>query len=203
MSNKQFNIIFTDEQILEHNESGSKLCFGAGVGPRPDFNVVAHADKITSNVTVSWVDRFKISATMDKFTDRVSMAKFNIVTDPADIKFGEVYTQPPTWVNGRISTATLPNNSFKFVNDTDRRASAVVFKTINGKDSPFYISASPIDSKANELMTPSSVVALWFQRNAQVGTMVSLMKADISIFDLSSRSSVNLKWNGDHFVENN
>ncbi|RKL46665.1 hypothetical protein BFJ70_g3150 [Fusarium oxysporum] len=125
------------------------------------------------------------------------------LANPTAIKFGEVYTLPPTWYNGTISTATIPSNSFKFVNETGSEASAVLFKTVISQDMPFYISSPPVDPWTNELMSPSSVAALWFQNYAEARTMVSVIKSDLSMFGSSSQSSLQLRWQGAYFVENN
>ncbi|KAJ9421121.1 hypothetical protein QL093DRAFT_2100959 [Fusarium oxysporum] len=154
-----------------------RLCFTAGVGDNPDFNLIAYAD----------LDQFKIAATKDKFTNG---AKFNISTNPTAIKFGEVYTPPPTWYDGTISTATLPCNSFKFINKTSSEASAVLFRTVISQGMPFYISSSSVDPWTKELMSPSSVAALLFQNYAEAGTMVSAIKSDLSMFGSSSQSSL-------------
>lgn len=50
-------------------------------------------------------------------------------------------------------------------------------------------------------MSPKSIVALWFQKNAETGTMVSVIKGDLSIFDFSARDGIDLRWDGAHFVE--
>lgn len=87
------------------------------------------------------------------------------------------------------------------VNDTEGLASAVIYKVIDGVDKPFYISASPIDPQGNEVMTPKASVALWFQKDAETGTMVSVNVSDVSEFKFSNRDSIELYWDGKHFVE--
>jgi hypothetical protein len=44
MGSKEIQIKFTKEQIVKYNGDGFKLCFSAGVGENPAFNVIARAD---------------------------------------------------------------------------------------------------------------------------------------------------------------
>ncbi|SPJ70605.1 uncharacterized protein FTOL_00333 [Fusarium torulosum] len=184
MGSKEINIKFTQEQVKKYNDQGSRLCFSAA---------------IAGNVNISWADQYKIAATKDKFSEGV---KFKISTNTAIINFAEVYTLPRDWSDGTISKGGV-KDAFKFVNKTTGVASAVIYKRINGQDLPFYISTSPVDSDGNEVMTPKSVVALWFQKDAETGTMTSVNKSDVSIFDFANRSSINLKWDNCHFIEDN
>ncbi|RGP64260.1 hypothetical protein FSPOR_8080 [Fusarium sporotrichioides] len=197
MGSKQINISFTDEQVAKYNGEGYVLCFSAGVGGDPEFNVVATADTIAPVFNITWEDQFQIAATKDEFSNGV---KFNISTRPTPIQFNEVYTLPANWTDGIVSTDILPTaNSFAFINQTSG-ASAVIYKIINGKSLPFFISPNPLDPGATEVMTPKATVALWFQQNVETGTMVSVVKDELSTFDFSDKSSLQLMWNGSQFV---
>ncbi|KAG9500795.1 hypothetical protein J7337_006475 [Fusarium musae] len=197
MGSKQINISFTDEQVAKYNGEGYVLCFTAGVAGNTEFNVVATADTISPVFNITWEDQFQIAATKDEFSNGVT---FQNSTTPTPIQFNEVYTLPANWTDGIVSTDVLPTaNSFAFVNQTTG-ASAVVYKIINGKSLPFFISPYPIDTGATEVMTPQSTVALWFQQNVETGTMVAVVKDELSTFDFSDKSSLDLIWNGSQFV---
>ncbi|KAF5587508.1 hypothetical protein FPANT_6853 [Fusarium pseudoanthophilum] len=197
MGTKQINISFTDEQVVEYNRAGYVLCFSAGVAGNTEFNVVAKADTISTVFNITWEDQFQIAATKDEFSDG---AMFNLYTTPTPIQFNEAYTLPANWTDGVVLADVLPTaNSFAFVNQTSR-ASAVIFKIINGKSQPFFISANPIPKDATEVMTPKSTVALWFQQNVETGTMVFVNTDELSTFDFHDKSSLDLTWNGSQFV---
>nr|RBQ96888.1 hypothetical protein FVER53263_04437 [Fusarium verticillioides] len=197
MGSKQIKISFTDEQVAKYNGEGYVLCFTAGVAGNTEFNVVATADTISPVFNITWDDQFQIAATKDEFSNGVT---FQNSTTPTPIQFNEVYTLPANWTDGVVSTDVLPTaNSSAFVNQTTG-ASAVVYKIINGKSLPFFISPYPIDTGATEVMTPKSTVALWFQQNVETGTMVAVVKDQLSTFDFSDKSSLDLIWNGSQFV---
>jgi hypothetical protein len=86
------------------------------------------------------------------------------------------------------------------VNGTADTASAVVYKVIQGKPTPFYISQSPVFSKGNETLTPKLKVALWFQKDAETGTMFSKNSTAITAIDFTNQMSWTGTWNGSSFV---
>ncbi|XP_014550946.1 hypothetical protein COCVIDRAFT_68545, partial [Bipolaris victoriae FI3] len=175
------NLSFKKEQVRDLNTEGSKLCFTSGMGSDSKFNVIAWSDTIASTVHITWREDYQVAATKDHFSAGV---KFHVSTNPADIKFKEVYTLPPDWTDGTISQdSSLSDTSFQFVNQTDKRASAVIYKLIQGKPTPFYISQSPVFSQGNEVLTPKLKVALWFDKNVETGTMVSHISSKITAID--------------------
>ncbi|EUC28471.1 hypothetical protein COCCADRAFT_60583, partial [Bipolaris zeicola 26-R-13] len=181
MGDYTINLSFTKEQVAEINTQGFKLCFTSGVGSDSKFNVIAWSDTIASTVQITWREDYQVAATKDHFSAGV---KFHISTSPADIEFKQVYTLPPDWTDGTISQdSSLGDTSFKFVNQTDKTASAVIYKLIQGKPTPFYISQSPVFSQGNEVLTPKLEVALWFQMNAETGTMFSQNSTQITPID--------------------
>ncbi|KAI1177745.1 hypothetical protein F4777DRAFT_596385 [Nemania sp. FL0916] len=199
MAEKAIYISFTQEQVKKYNGQGSRLCFSAGVGDNSAFNVIARAEEISSNVTITWRDDFKIAATKKIFTSGV---KIENNTSLAKIEFNQTYTLPESWEDGRITPEKLPGSAFKLINQTANVCSAVIYKVIDGQDKPFYISVDPIDPRGgNEVMAPRSTVALWFEKNAETGTMVSKNRSDISAFDFANTSGMNLVWNGSHFEQ--
>ncbi|KAH7174027.1 uncharacterized protein B0J16DRAFT_406446 [Fusarium flagelliforme] len=197
MSSKEIHIEFTNEHVARYNGEGFKLFFAVGVGGNPTFNVVAQTYDIAPRLIISWHDEFKIAATRPEFHDG---GRIEYATDPASIKFDQVYTLPSDWFRGKVTDEKLPKKSFKMVNDTDREAAAVVFKRIDGEYLPIYVSHPPIDPQGNELLTPSETVALWFQPWGESGSMVSVNKRDISTFDLSHQYELKVKFNGSKFT---
>ncbi|CAG7555156.1 unnamed protein product [Fusarium equiseti] len=197
MSSKEIHIEFTNEHVVRYNGEAFKLLFAVGMGGNPTFNVIAKTYNIAPKLIISWHDEFKIAATRSHFHDG---GRIEYATDPASIKFDQVYTLPSSWIDGEITDEELPEKSFKMVNDTDGEAAAVVFKRIDGKHLPIYVSHPPIDSQGNELLTPSDTVALWFQPWGKTGSMVSVNKRDISTFDLQHQYELKLKFDGSKFI---
>lgn len=108
---------------------------------------------------------------------------------------------PADWEDGTISSdPKLGAGTFKFVNKTDKEVSAVVFKLVNGAPTPFYISGTPIFSLGNETMTPKFTVALWFEKDAETGTMVSRDSSAVTEIDMANRNSFNGIWTGSKFI---
>lgn len=127
--------------------------------------------------------------------------KFSVSTTPAGIDFQNVYTLPPDWTDGSISPdSTLGKTSFKFSNQTNDKVSCVVYKSIKGRPTPFYISQSPVYSRGTETLTPKLTVALWMQKDAETGTMISINKGMVAEFDMGNTDSANLVWNGSRFI---
>ncbi|KAF2656389.1 hypothetical protein K491DRAFT_745119 [Lophiostoma macrostomum CBS 122681] len=198
MGDYTINLTFKKEQISEMNNGGFKLCFTSGVGSDTNFNVVAYSSTISSSVKIFWKEQYQLAATKDQFSSGV---KFTVSTTAADIKYKDVYTLPPDWNDGTISQdATIDPTSFRFVNGTADTASAVVYKVIQGKPTPFYISQSPVFSKGNETLTPKLKVALWFQKDAETGTMFSKNSTAITAIDFTNQMSWTGTWNGSSFV---
>jgi hypothetical protein len=109
---------------------------------------------------------------------------------------------PTNWTDGTVSSdTTLGKTSFKFSNQTSVNASCVIFKLIKGKPTPFYISQSPVYSKGSETLTPKLTVALWMEKDAETGTMISINKGQVADFDMGNTDSIEVKWNNGKFVE--
>ena len=130
----------------------------------------------------------------------LSVVKVQVNTDPISILPGQVYTLPATWVNGSITKESLPGKSIKMVNNTAGEAAAVIYTRINGQELPFYVSNPPIEPKGSQLLIEREFVALWLQRNAETGNMVSADNEEMSPIDVSGRTAVNVTCDGGHFV---
>ncbi|KAK5634280.1 hypothetical protein RRF57_009994 [Xylaria bambusicola] len=199
MANEKSVLIeFTQEQVVYFNTNGFKLCFSSGMGDKDDFNVIAYSDTIAQNVSISWVDEFSIAATKSEF---MNGAKITVNTGTADIGKNQTYTLPPTWANGTVSPETHPNDAFRMVNKTTGRASAVVYKKVNGKPTAFYISAVAIEPQGSEMLSPKSNISLWFEKSVETGTMVSKNSGNASVFDFRGVNSKTVHYDSGRFVD--
>ncbi|KAJ8109438.1 hypothetical protein OPT61_g7461 [Boeremia exigua] len=198
MGDYTINLSFKKEQVADLNTQGFKLCFTSGVGSDDNFNVIAWSDTIAATVQITWKEQYQVAATKDTFSSGV---KFHVSTSAQDIKFQEVYTLPPDWTDGTISQdPKLDDTSFKFVNETEKTASAVIYKLIQGKPTPFYISQSPVFSKGNEVLTPKLKVALWFQKDVETGNMFSKNGTKLTAIDFTNQQTWDGHWDGQSFV---
>ncbi|KAI0503265.1 hypothetical protein F5B22DRAFT_662200 [Xylaria bambusicola] len=199
MANERSILIeFTQDQVIYFNTNGFQLCFTAGMGDNDNFNVIAYADTIAQNVSISWADEFSIAATKTEFRNG---ARITVNTGSTAITKNQTYTLPATWANGTISPETHPDGAFKMVNLTSGRASAVVYKKVNGKATPFYISSVAIEPQGSEMMSPKANVSLWFEKNVDTGTMVSKNSGNASVFDFRGVSSKTVHYDSGRFVE--
>ncbi|KAI1300876.1 hypothetical protein F5Y03DRAFT_363166 [Xylaria venustula] len=184
---KVIHMEFTQEQVEYFNSNGFKLCFSAGMAENGLFNVIAKSQFVAPFINISWEDRYTIAGSNTLFQPGTQI---RVDAAPIPIQKDQTYTLPVTWENGKVEPEQHPSGGFKMVNQTNDRASAIVFKIFDGQPAPFYISAVPIQPGGNELMTPKSTVSLWFENYAETGTMVS--KDPLNTFVLDFRG-VNMK----------
>jgi hypothetical protein len=147
--------------------------------------------------------RFVVTLSLSEMVRLTShAARFTVTTDEKEAIFQNVYTLPPLWDNLKESTdKSLGETSFRFDNDTDIKASAVVLKPIKGKLAPFYISQTAVFPKGDETLTPNVSVVLWMEVGAETGTMVSVNRSLVAEFDMSNTNALTLKWDGSKYVQ--
>ncbi|KAF5656803.1 hypothetical protein FHETE_10777 [Fusarium heterosporum] len=195
MSNYRLHITVTGEWVKRFNEQGYQLCFASGVnaGGKTNFNVIAATHSIANNITIQWTDNWSIAASQDSFEHGMFL---NSATDLTDIQPGQSYTLPANWTNGVVNPdSTSPAGGFKFINKTNG-AGAIVYKRINGKPSPIYLSPYAPLPPGTEDLTPVSKVTVWFSRDVQPGTMISRIDTQSMEVDLSGRTQIELGYDG-------
>ncbi|KAI0967057.1 hypothetical protein F4678DRAFT_258134 [Xylaria arbuscula] len=195
---KSIQIEFTQEQVEYFNSNGFKLCCSAGMANSESFNVIAKSQFVAPFVNISWEDRYTIAGSNTVFQPGVQI---RINTAPTPIQKDETYTLPVTWQNGEVEPEQHPSSGFMMVNQTTDRASAIVFKIVDGEPAPFYISAVPIQPGSSELITPKSTVNLWFEKYAETGTMVSKNPTNSSVFDFRGVTAKTLHYDECEFKE--
>lgn len=127
---------------------------------------------------------------------------FDVTTDVTDASYQTVYTLPPTWADLKSSSdKTLGSTSFKFHNDTDKNASAVVYKPIKGTPTPIYISQAAVLPQGDETLTPKVSVILWMEVDAETGTMISLNQGAFAEFNMNNTNEISLKWDGSKYIQ--
>lgn len=123
------------------------------------------------------------------------LVKFEASTVPLDIKFGQSYTQPKTWVTGTVDKdPQAPPKGFRFINNTSG-AAAVVYKKINGVASPIYFSAKAPLPPGKEDLIPVNKVAVWFSCSAVTQTMISSFGTSFQVVDYTGKTQAAVKYN--------
>ncbi|KAI5924913.1 hypothetical protein F4810DRAFT_661944, partial [Camillea tinctor] len=188
MSDYTLLIKIDPDHVQQFNSKGYKLCVASGVesGGAVNYNVVGHSSICAANVNVTWNDQYSIAATHDAFSGG---KRFDIATTPQDIGFQYSYTLPKDWTDVPPKRdEDAPEAGFLFINHTPA-ASAVVYKKINGKFNPIYISAAGPLPPGREALLPKASVAVWFQVAYETGTMVSHFDTSKIVVDFTGKKS--------------
>lgn len=122
--------------------------------------------------------------------------KFDNATNIIDIKLGQSYTQPADWTTGSVNDdSNAPSAGFRFINKTSG-AAAVLYKKINGLNSPIYFSANaPLPPGAEEF-TPVNKVAVWFSSTVTTSTLISNFQGKVQEVDFTGRKEVAVEYSG-------
>ena len=98
------------------------------------------------------------------------------------------------WLTYRKPDA--PSQGFRFVNEA-RGAGAVVYKQVNGRNVPFYVSVDAPLPPGSEELTPIPKCAVWLQRGAQSETLIRGFQGNSQIIDFSGRNNARVKYGAD------
>lgn len=143
---------------------------------------------LTTEVIVFWVSHSRATLIENL------IVRMNASTDPADIQFGQSYTLPSNWTDGTVnSDPRAPRSGFRFINNTSA-ASAIVYKRINGQQTPIYFSVDGPLPKGTEDMTPVKKVSVWFSKEAESATMISDFQGQVREVDMTGSTDVTLEY---------
>lgn len=115
----------------------------------------------------------------------------------------DVYKLGLDWKKGEVtSDASLNKGAFKFINQSNLGASAVLSKNINGRQRAVYISSHPNLSGQQEIMTPKLTGAIWLESTSDgSGTMISKGSGDVTEFDMTRTNTASATWDGQKFFK--
>ncbi|RSL63053.1 hypothetical protein CEP54_005377 [Fusarium duplospermum] len=195
MATKTLNLRVDDAMTRQLNQQGYKLCFATGVqaGGRVNYNVIASTNHVAPNITIQWEEEYAIAGSTSSFQPGVMVRE---ATRTADINLGQSYTLPQDFTDGPINDDSLaPKDGIRFVNKTNS-AAAILFKKINGENTPIYISANAPLPTGTEDIEPLSRVAVWFQSEAETSTMISELPGAYRELEMSFMTEATLEYTG-------
>ncbi|KAH7252705.1 hypothetical protein BKA59DRAFT_168397 [Fusarium tricinctum] len=176
--------------LRQLSQQDFKICFASAIADE-GFKVIASSMHLGSYVQFQWNDDFAIAASQSEFMNGV---QFSAATDATPIRLGQSYNLTPDWRGGVGEGG--PRDGLRFNNQADR-ASAIVYRNINGSRAPIYFSSQQLPRGAIQEIRPINKVAVWFQRDGQTGTMID-GPGDLSIeIDMSGRTSARVVFNDD------
>lgn len=202
------------------------FAFGVKAGGRENYNVALTQCTFTRmmnstladasialgpTVMIKWSDQYSIAASNDSFNNGGKLAKdhcassicsqcqvqFNVSTNTVDITPGQSYTQPESWINGSVNNdSKAPSGGFLFINQT-RGAAAVLYRKVNGRNSPIYFSANAPLPQGTEEITPLKKVRVWLASETESGTLVSDPRAEVHEVDFTRRPQAGIRLGAD------
>jgi hypothetical protein len=123
-----------------------------------------------------------------------SLVEFSAATNAESIRLGQSYTLTPDW-EGSVNEGG-PRDGIRFNNQADR-ASAIVYRTINGSRAPIYFSSHQLPQGSSQEIKPVNRVAVWFQRDGKTGTMIDGPGQQSIEIDMSGRTNATVVFNDD------
>lgn len=122
-------------------------------------------------------------------------AKFTTATKPQSIEFGQSYAIDDTWTTKPVNPdKQAPKKGFLFNNDTI--ASCVVYKIIQGKSTPVYISAGGPLPPGQEVLIPKAKCKVWFSSVHSTASMISNFTGRAKEVDLTGQTEVSVWYTG-------
>ncbi|WYZ35825.1 hypothetical protein EsH8_X_000472 [Colletotrichum jinshuiense] len=138
--------------------------------------------------TAAWPDSTKYNVI------GYSSVRFDDATTPQPISSGQAWTLPPDWSEGTSSSdPDAPESGFLFLNETSS-ASAVIYKTVNGVETPVYVSHFGPLPAGKEFLTPRLQAAVWFQVAAETGAMIDNHETPIKVVDFTEATSHEIEY---------
>lgn len=118
-------------------------------------------------------------------------AKFTVATKPQAIEFGQAFRIDDTWVTQPANPdKAAPKAGFVFVNDTI--SSCVVYKKVNGRPAPVYLSAAGPLPPGQELLVPKAKCKVWFSSAHETSSMVSTFAGRAKEVDFTGQTEVSV-----------
>lgn len=123
-----------------------------------------------------------------------SLVQFSAATEVESIRLGQIYTMTPDW-RGSVNDGG-PRDCIRFKNKADR-ASAILYRTINGSRAPIYFSSFQLQRNNNQDIKLGNRVAVWFELDGKTGTMIDAPGDSGIEIDMSGRTSATVVFNDD------
>lgn len=189
---KQVNVKISADDLRALKDSGYRMCFAKKVGSE-SYNVVWQSYKeFSENNKFSWTPQYQAFRT-DTFMAGV---KVETSSDPVNIGLGEVTTideygilSDP--VTGGDTTAINVNNQYQATHlGVCQLSTGIDGKTIS---TPIYVSENQCMLGSAKLK-PIEKVLVWFEQEAETGTMFTDMKSTAIEVNLTQKNEVNIKY---------
>jgi hypothetical protein len=112
----------------------------------------------------------------------------------ASIELGQTYTYPADRTDGLVNPGG-PENAITFVNKA-QKAAAVIYKKVQGKFSPIYISKDSPLEPGTETLIPVAKVCVWFSADAETGSMISSYSTNPLVVDMTASKKATCSYDG-------
>ncbi|KAF5621128.1 uncharacterized protein FTJAE_11469 [Fusarium tjaetaba] len=207
MTNYSLTVKVPVQSFRQLSQEGYKLCFASGV-EREGFKVIAlttgealcsststYTDvcdqDIAPFVMLQCNDDYAIAASGSSFMEG---AKVQAYTNVDSIRLGQTYTLTPDF-QGRVNDGGR-QGAIQFNNQTDR-AAPIIYRSIGDSKVPFYVGSQQLPRGSSQVIQPNNRVAVWFQRDAETGMMISRIDGNFIEIDMSGRTSATVVSNED------
>ncbi|KAG8526061.1 uncharacterized protein KY384_000827 [Bacidia gigantensis] len=172
MGQYTLNVEIDDTWVDYFTQHEYHFCFARvirGASGEHISNVIAHSDIVMPSIQVTLKDDFAMAASSQGFS---SGTKIALATPHRRVDKGQSATLP-SWDAGltKSDSDSAPRDGFLF--DTTPAAAAVLIQSVNGKNRPVYITPHGVMGQSSkEPIVPLPRVAVWFQRDVEIGTMM-------------------------------
>lgn len=189
---KQVKVKISTDDLRALKDNGYRMCFAKKVGSE-SYNVVWQSYKnFSENNEFSWTPQYQAFRT-DTFMAGVQV---KTSSNPVNIGLGELTTidqygilSDP--VTGGDATAINVNNQYQATHlGVCQLSTGIDGKTIS---TPIYVSEKKCMLGSAKLM-PIEKVLVWFEQEAETGTMFTNMRSMAIEVDLTQKNEINIKY---------
>ncbi len=189
---KQVKIQISVEDLQKMKHNGYSLCFAKKVGDF-DYDVIWKSmNKYLSNNTFTWQPIYQIFGT-NIFEAGV---KVEVSTNAQNIGLGEKTILDQTGVLSNPVTGG-DKDAINVDNEYGNIHFAIAQVSVNDSEAmettPIYVSKES-SIIGNSAFKPVEKILIWFQHNAQTGTMFAEMRNNAMEVDLTNRSSASIRY---------
>ena len=195
---KEVSILLDDEVIRLLKENIYQLCIAKKVGSE-EYNVIWQYYREYENInTFSWLPSYQIFTT-NEFFDSVQV---EVRSKMKPIGLGETVTRDQYGVLSDAVTGGDPT-TLNLINKGNPTCVGIsqLCTGIDGRQvsAPIYVTERKIIT-GEAGFKPVEKVLVWFEQNAETGTMFSMARSKSVEFDLTSRNNIQATFDGQNWL---
>lgn len=184
---KTVNIQIDDKTFQELKENGCSIRFAKKIG-NLDYNVIWRATKeYSQNISFSWKPLYSIFVTNPFEGGK----KVKVSTDPKKISPGETIMLDAHGIFSEAVTGGNPTtlNVINLYGNTHIGISQVAILDGEEAATPIFVSEDQVEL-GNCEFEPDERVWIWFESDAETGTMIRKHQSNVLLVNLTSRNQI-------------